>query len=428
MSYLEPIALEPLEPLEEETAPTGVVGRRALSVLRGSPAWRLLVAGSVAAAFVLVAAAAFVLPVIEARLLSRFVALGVALLGLQFVVGRAGQLSLCHGVFVGIGSYSATIAASNYGWPVLAGLAIAPLFGFLAGCIVGLLALRIRATYLGPVTLSVAVVFPMFVKRFAWFTGGSGGLPLLRQMTPPSWLGIGDTQPYLWNHLVIVAVAVLALVVARNVVLSPVGLAVQAVAENPLSASTSGINVRRMRVVAYGWGAAFGALGGGLLVIDTPVVGADSYDLFRSLGYYAAVTVGGAASMVGAVFGAALLIGVPWLTDTYSLRAPPNLILGTLLVGAILVAPEGLAVAARNYVSGLVDLHHPEAEAAAREDGDDKHFAPRHSDPTGRTDPTDRTDPTGAIGPTDRVRPGVEAADPDAHYRAPDEHPEEPNA
>ena len=300
-------------------------------------------------------------------------------------------------MFVGVGSYATTIAVSRYELPQLVGVAIAPVCGFVVGCFIGLLALRIRATYLGPVTLSVAVVFPMIVKRFGWFTGGSGGLPLVRQLQPPSWLGISSTEVYKWNHLVIVAIAALALLVARNVVASPVGLAVRAVAENPLSAGTSGINVRRVRVVAYGWGAAFGGLGGGLLVLDTPVVGADNYDLFRSLGYYAAVTVGGAASMIGAVFGAALLVGVPWLMESYSIGASPNLVLGVLLVASILVAPGGIAVAVRDYVAGLIDVRDPLQDR----DGPDRDARFRPSgDPPARAD-----------------APGV----PSAHYGADDE-------
>jgi branched-chain amino acid transport system permease protein len=310
-------------------------------------------------AVAVVAVLPFVLPVLEARLVSRFVALSVALLGLQFVVGRAGQLSLCHGVFVGIGSYGTTIALSTWGLPHLVAVGFAPVLGFAFGCLVGLLGLRIRAIYLGPVTLSVAVVFPMFVKRFGWFTGGSSGLPITRELTPPSFLGLETPEYYLWTHLVIVAVAVVAVVVVRNVVLSPVGMAVRATAENPLSAATSGIDVRRTRVVAYGFGAAVGALGGGLLVLDTPIVGADSYDLFRSLGYYAAVMVGGAASMIGAAFGALILVGVPRLMAVYDLRTGPNLILGLLLVVSTLVTPGGLSVPLRRLAERVVGVRHP---------------------------------------------------------------------
>jgi branched-chain amino acid transport system permease protein len=341
--------------LEADDEPVEL-GHGGWTFVRPSPRWRWLQVLAAAAALFLLIAPVFVLPIIEARLLSRFVALGVALLGLQFVVGQGGQLSLCHGVFVGLGSYTTTIAVAVHDLPHLVGLGLAPVVGFFGGCVVGMLALRIKATYLGPVTLSVAVAFPMIVKRFAWVTGGSGGLPLVHDLEPPAWTGISETKPYLWHHLVIVGIAIIAYVFMSNIVHSPVGLAVRAVADNPISAATSGINVRRARVMAYGVGAAFGALGGGLLVIDTPVVGADSYDLFRSLGYYAAVMVGGVASMGGALLGAGLLIGVPWFTDTYGLRVGPNLVFGSLLLTATLVAPGGLIVPIRAYLSGLVHI------------------------------------------------------------------------
>ena len=99
---------------------------------------------------------------------------------------------------------------------------------FAGGCLVGFLALRIRATYLGPVTMAVAVAFPMIVKRFAWFTGGSSGLPAGRSLSVPSWAGAGE-RPHRWAHLVVVAVAALAVLAAHNLGRCQVGLAVRAV-------------------------------------------------------------------------------------------------------------------------------------------------------------------------------------------------------
>jgi branched-chain amino acid transport system permease protein len=325
-------------------------------LVRGSRSLGEIVVGLIGAAALASILAVVWLPALEGRLVSRFVALGVALLGLQFSVGIAGQLSLCHGVFVGIGSYSTTIAISRFGWPHVAAIGLAPVIGFLAGCFVGVLAVRIKATYLGPVTMSVAVAFPMIMKRFTWFTGGSSGLPVVRTLHPPGFLGLHANRAYVWNHVVIVAVAVVAVAAARNVLNSPLGLSVRAMAENPLAAASSGVNVWRLRIVAYGWGAAFGALGGALLVIDTPIVGADSYDLFRSLGYYAAVMVGGVSSMVGAALGAALLVAVPWLISKRASQLSPNLVLGGLLVASTLISPGGLVMLAKRAIERVVRL------------------------------------------------------------------------
>ena len=335
------------------------IGPRPWMLVRGSRRWQVVVGALGALAVAAVVVAAFVLPIIEGRLVTRFVALSVALVGLQFVTGPSGQLSLCHGVFVGVGSYTTTILVARLHVHHVVGLIGAPVAGFVVGCLVGTLALRIRATYLGPVTLGVAVAFPMILKRFAWFTGGSSGLPLPREAHPPSWFGDSAARTHQWTHLLIVAIAVVAFATARNLQRSTVGLSVQAVADNSLSAAASGINVRRTRVLAYGWGAAFGALGGALLVLDTPIVGADNYDLFRSLGYFAVVMVGGAALMSGAVFGAALLVTVPWLIATFDVGAAPNLVLGALLVAATLAAPGGVAPGIARWCSVVVEVREP---------------------------------------------------------------------
>jgi branched-chain amino acid transport system permease protein len=334
------------------------VGRRAVHVVRGSPSWRLAVALGLLAALAAVVLPVLVLGPYESRLVTRFVGLSVALAGLQFVLGRAGMLSLCHGAFVGLGSYATSLATSRWGWPVLAGVALATVVAFGGGSLVGLLALRIRATYLGPVTLAVAVAFPMIVKRFAWMTGGSSGLPLGDGLVPPSWLGISD-RPYIWVHLVVVAVAALALAGAHNLSRSPVGLAVRATATTPVAATASGVPVRRYRVAAFAVGAAFGGLGGALLVLDTPIVGADSYDLARSLGYYAAVMVGGTTALAGGVVGSALLTGVPWLLGVYSLRMSQNLVFGALLLLVTFLAPGGAVAAARARLDAVLVVDEP---------------------------------------------------------------------
>ena len=370
-----------LAPLHEADLPGRGLRRRRFELTRGTRRWHLAMALVTVAALVALVAPVLVLPVLQARLMTRFVALAVGLVGLQFVVGRAGQLSLCHGVYVGLGSYTTTILVGPHGWPYLAGIALSPLVGFAAGCLVGLLSLRIRATYLGPVTLAVAVAFPMIVKRFTWLTGGSSGLPILRGMATPGF--IPDTKAYLWPHLVIVAVAVAAFLVARSLTRSPVGLAVEAVATGPLPAVAYGINVGRVRVVASGVGAAFGALGGALLVLDTPIVGADSYDLFRSLGYYAAVVVGGAGSLLGAVVGSALLTGVPFIVSTYGLRVGPNLVFGLLLLGATFAAPGGVTGALGTWLGGVVRVAEPPPPRSRPRDSVAQHERP----PVGVPDP-----------------------------------------
>jgi branched-chain amino acid transport system permease protein len=389
--------------------------RHSWEVTRGSRQWRLLLAAASLLVLVALVAPAFVLPVLQARLLTRFVALAVALAGLQFVVGQAGQLSLCHGVYVGVGSYTTTILVGPHGWPFAPAVALAPVAGFAAGLLFGLLALRIRATYLGPVTLAVAVAFPMIAKRFTWLTGGSSGLPILRRLPAPGFLPAA--KPYLWTHLVVVAVALGAFAVARNLRRSMVGLAVDAVATAPLPAAAYGIDPGRTRVMASAVGGAFGGLGGALLVLDTPIVGADSYDLFRSLGYYAAVVVGGAASLLGGVIGAALLTGVPFILATYGLKVSSNLVFGLLLLGATFAAPRGVAGSLGDWLGGLVRVREapPPPAAGRRRGGRARARAPGEPAPARRRGHADAAGDSVAV----HERPPVGVPDPLGPRRQP---------
>lgn len=356
------ISLDPWEDDDAAVAGTAVVRRSPTVFIRGSRRWRLLNLAAIAVAFVVAVAPTFLLNPIEARLVTRFVALCVAMAGLQFVVGWCRQLSLCHGVFVGLGSYTTTILVATHGRSHIEGVLLSPFVGFLAGILIGLVALRIRALYLGPVTLSAAVAFPTVVKRFSWFTGGSSGLPILRDMRAPGFLhqlGLSPERPYRWVHVIVCIIATLALVVAHNLRHSTTGLVIRAAATNPISAAASGINVRRTRVLAYAVGSAFGAVGGSLLVLETPIVSADSYDLFRSLGYYAAVVVGGVGSLAGAAIAAALLVGVPWIIAVYDVRLGPNLVFGLLLITVTSLAPGGVVAALSAKLAEVITVVDP---------------------------------------------------------------------
>ena len=189
-----------------------------------------------------------------------------------------------------------------------------------------------------------------------------GGWPILRDMRAPGFLhqlGLSPERPYRWVHVIVCIIATLALVVAHNLRHSTTGLVIRAAATNPISAAASGINVRRTRVLAYAVGSAFGAVGGSLLVLETPIVSADSYDLFRSLGYYAAVVVGGVGSLAGAAIAAALLVGVPWIIAVYDVRLGPNLVFGLLLITVTSLAPGGVVAALSAKLAEVITVVDP---------------------------------------------------------------------
>ena len=146
--------------------------RGRIKVVRGSGTWRGLAIVTGIGLVALAIVPMFFLGFLEARTWTELIAVTVVLWGLGLVMGPAGQLSLGHGAFVGVGAYTMAVAVARYGASPLIGIAAAVVIGFVVGAVVGLPGLRIKGQYLAMVTIAWAVAFPMIIQRFDWFTGG----------------------------------------------------------------------------------------------------------------------------------------------------------------------------------------------------------------------------------------------------------------
>jgi len=236
---------------------------------------------------------------------------------------------------------------------------------FVVGVFVGLPALRIKGLYLALVTLSVAVLFPDLVKQFASFTGGSSGLYITTpevnsrgveveraiRILPPSWLDQTQAQ---WTFYVMLVVALLSFVLVRNVVSSRVGRSLIAVRDNEVAAEVNGVNVARAKVLTFGVSSALAGLGGAMFALWRTQLFPQNFVLSTSIIFLVAMVVGGPASILGPAIGA-VFVGVfqdivtPELPDRYAQATP--LILGTLLIILMLVAPGGIVGMARQLTA-----------------------------------------------------------------------------
>jgi branched-subunit amino acid ABC-type transport system permease component len=329
--------------------PSSDAGRPRWRIRRDRSTWRVLVALGIAAGIALAVLPGFFFPVLESRLWTEVVATSIILWGLGLLIGPAGQLSLGHGAFVGLGGYGVAIVLTRYGWPPYVGIPLMAVVGFVVGAILGLPALRIKGQYLAMVTLSFAVAFPMIVARFSWFTGGSSGPRAGNSIEPPSWFPHPADHPTAWLHLLVCAVAGLLLILTLNLLHSPIGRAIRASSQGDVAATVMGVNVVRVRTLAFGLASAFAAVGGGLLAVHSRVVTSEQFDLFRSLALYTAVVLGGAESLLGATVGALVLVGVPWLNLKFGWKVSPNLFYGLLILGVTALCPQGVVPTLRSW-------------------------------------------------------------------------------
>jgi len=260
----------------------------------------------------------------------------IAALGLNLLTGYNGQISVGHGAFFGVGAYTTAILVADHDWSYPATFAAGAAITFVLGLLVGLPALRIRGLYLALVTLALATVFPLIVTRFSDVTGGTQGKRVPR-VRAPEWSGLKDDQ---WKYYVLLAFAVVAFVLVRNIVRSRVGRSLIAIRDDETAAEVLGVNLSAYKVVTFGVSAMLAGLAGSLSVMNEPFVNAEKYNINLSITLLVAVVVGGAATIFGPAFGAFFVVFLPeWLPSSQPELSP--VLFGAALILLMIVAPGG---------------------------------------------------------------------------------------
>lgn len=261
----------------------------------------------------------------------------LAILGLNLLLGFAGQVCLAQGALFACGAYTTAILVAQGGWPALATLPAAAVVTAIAGVLIGLPALRLGGLQLAIVTFCVAVLTPQLILKFDRLTRGVTGITF-DPPAPPVWLPMG---PDLWLYALCVAVTAICTVLALRMTRGDSGRALQALRDNPLVATSLGVNLVRVRLTAFAVSSAFAGVGGGLFAILNGYVSPQSFLAGRSIEILIGAIVGGIGSVSGAFLGALFVVFVPEWTAELS-PALGGLIYGASLIAMMLVARDGL--------------------------------------------------------------------------------------
>ena len=240
----------------------------------------------------------------------------IGVIGLNLLTGYAGQVSLGHAFFFGAGAYAAAYLGAERGWPLLAYLGAAAGIGFVIGALIGPFALRLRGNYLVIVTLGLVFMGEHLWKNWESVTGGGRGTSVRDAPTSIFGLDFEDLNlfgtPYekeqgmFWLVWAIVAIVAL---LAKNLVRSRAGRAMQAVRDRDLSAEVIGVNLARYKVGAFAWSSALAALSGALYGVVTSRLETSIFTLFLSITFVAMLIIGGVGTIFGSILGAVLVFG-----------------------------------------------------------------------------------------------------------------------
>ena len=293
----------------------------------------------------------------------------IGALGLNILTGYTGQVSLGHAFFVGGGSSSAGYLGATRGWPLELYLPASALIGFLLGALIGPFALRLRGNYLVIVTLGLLFLGRHVFNNWDSVTGGNRGIRLREADVTVGPFDVNDLTLFgreyereaalFWLTWALVA---LAAVLAKNLVRSRAGRAMQAVRDRDLSAEVIGVNLARYKVGAFAWSSAFACVAGVLNGLLIRQAGPDNFGLLLSITYIAIIIIGGVGTILGPLLGALFVIGGRELIAQNSASAllDPilssgvndqgwftvgelnNVLFGVFIVVFLLVEPRGL--------------------------------------------------------------------------------------
>ncbi len=256
----------------------------------------------------LLALLASLLPSFQLFLVGQLSLVIMVTVAMTILMGGAGLLSLSSAAFFAIGAYGVLLLMAKLGLPLLAGMVLAVALCALLGAVLGLVSLRLSGFHLAIVTLGFLQVLLAWLKRGGEFTGGGYGL-IAPTLSNPF---IGG--PLRVGHVAVFAVFLMALAVASGVTVmhSRIGRAWLAGRDNENSARMQGIDVNRMRVLAFTFASALTGLAGTMHPLLLGVTNPNAYTVDLSIFHITLVVVGGmTGSMIGAVVAPAILYFIP---------------------------------------------------------------------------------------------------------------------
>lgn len=262
--------------------------------------------------------------------------LALAAIGLNLLMGYAGQVSLGHAGFMGIGAYSVSILSTYLGLngaiAMLTGAGFAALIAFLVGRPI----LRLKGHYLAVATLGFGLLVSMTLANEAGWTGGPDGMGVPRL----SLFGMALRGPLTW-YWISGGALLLGVIIAQNLIESPTGRALRAIHDSEIAARVAGIDVAAYKLRIFMISAVYASIAGSLLAFLNGHITPDGTAGFlKSIELVTMVVLGGMGSITGSIIGAAFLVILPQVLTF--LHDYEHLVLGLIIMGAMIFLPAGI--------------------------------------------------------------------------------------
>lgn len=298
----------------------------------------------------------FVLSSYHLSLLNLVGIFSIAAIGLNIATGFAGQISVGHGAFTGVGAFTAGFLIAKQGWPFWVAAPVAGLAAAAVGGLFGLPSARLKGLYLAIASIAAQVILQFVFVRAEFWTGGVHSMSVPR----PSLFGyvLRSERDF---YFLVLSVALIMGIAAQNLVRTRVGRAFVAIRDRDLAAEVMGIDLFRYKVLAFTTSAFFAGIAGALWAPYTLIINPEQFGIGLSVELLAMIIIGGLGSVIGSVFGAFFMVLLPIvvreLAASAATLAPAvadrvlmlkDLAFGAAIILFLALEPEGLARLWRN--------------------------------------------------------------------------------
>jgi len=260
----------------------------------------------------------------------------LVVIGLSLLLGYAGQISLGHAAFFGLGAYLSAIFTTTYSLPLWPTILMAMVITAMIAYLIGIPTLKLEGHYLVMATLGFNVIIYIILIQFEAVTGGPSGFAGIPRLQVGGWTFDSDFKVY----FLVWAISIGALLLSLNLIHSRVGRAMAALSHNEIAARCAGIDTEGYKVKIFVLSAILASLAGSLYAHYITFISPGTFSFFYSIQVVTMVLVGGVGSLWGAVLGAILLTILPEVL--HAVKEYNVLIYGFILMVVLVFFPRGL--------------------------------------------------------------------------------------
>lgn len=280
-----------------------------------------------------------------------FYCFSLAALGLNFLTGYAGQVSIGHAAFMAVGAYASLILYSRYDVPILLSILGGGIVSSGVGAVFGLPSLRIKGFYLAVSTLAAQFIIEWVLTHWKWISGGVFGT-----IDAPDLYVFGliiDTP--VKKYFLVLCILVPLVIIGKNLVRGQLGRNWMAIRDMDVAAEIIGVSLFRHKLIAFAVSAFYAGVAGSLITLTYyAAANIEEFNIYLSFHLLGMIIIGGMGTVLGSFFGAGFMVLLPIFINQTMLvfmeRVPSDIrsnseaiVFGGLIVFFLIMEPYGMA-------------------------------------------------------------------------------------